>query len=283
MKRLRLIAGLFIWGCCALGAQTQTLELGAFVGGSNYLGDLQQVRFEKDEINYAVGAFLRYNANKWLSWKAHFYHGEISGSDGNYETLEIRKRNLHFRSSIYELGLQLEVTFLQFGERDRRMAAPYFFFGGSYFHFNPQALYEGEWVDLQPLGTEGQGLSEHPDRQKYELYQWAIPLGIGFNMHLTPYSSLGFELGFRKTFTDYLDDISQSYPNMKALEEHNPLAAALSFRMDEFTGVEEPDPSGTWRGDPNSDDFYFFGGVTFSTTLGAWYRGKKPKKRKKRY
>jgi hypothetical protein len=252
--------------------QKQTTELGLFFGGSNYLGDLQQVRFDKDELHWAGGVFTRFNFSNAFSFKSHFYKGQISGDDRNFEGLEVRKRNLHFRSDIYELGIQLEVTFLQFGERDQRIAAPYIFAGTAVFLFNPQAQYEGEWVDLQPLGTEGQGLDIYPDREKYELVQFAIPLGIGFNLALGKKAKIGFEIGFRKTFTDYLDDVSLTYPDLELLAEKNPMAANLSFRTPEYTGEDSLNPEGKIRGSGETMDLYFFGGVTLSAVIGTKYK-----------
>lgn len=269
-------------GVSPVRAQETSLELGGFSGISNYLGDLQQVRFETNEIHYAAGLFGRFNVNRNLSFKAHLYKGEISGKDSNYEGLEARKRNLSFRSPILEAGMQMEITFLKFGERQKRLAAPYFFGGGALFYFNPQTLYGGQWIALQPLGTEGQGLPEYPDREKYELIQFSIPMGIGFTMRISEHGNLGFEIGFRKTFTDYLDDISMTYPDVEVLYAYNPMSAALSFRSPEYVGEALPNPVGQPRGNSLSKDLYFFGGVTFSTVVSRRFQNKPWKKYRER-
>ena len=252
---------------CTQGiAQNRSIEIGGFSGISNYLGDLQQVRFESEESHFAVGVFLRYTSNEHFAWKFHLYKGEISGSDANYDGLVIRDRNLHFKSPIFELGGQIEYSPVHFGERETRLAAPYVFVGLNYFHFNPMAKYDGEWVELQPLGTEGQWL----DRRPYSLYQWSIPMGIGFGLRVGESGQLGFEVGFRKTFTDYLDDVSSQYPDLEALELQDPMAAALSFRTPEYYGQEQPNPEGKPRGNSDSYDYYLFAGITFSTYLFEW-------------
>lgn len=252
-------------------AQEQSMEAGMFIGVSNYLGDLQQVRFEKDELHLAMGAFIRANLSRHFAVKAHFYKGHISGTDEHYEGLLVRERNLHFRSPLYEIGLQGELTFLNFGERQQRIAAPYCFLGVAGFFFNPQARYQGEWIDLQPLGTEGQGLPEYPDRERYSLRQLSIPFGIGFNVWVGQNTNLGFEIGFRKTFTDYLDDISTTYPDLEVLAESNPVAAALSYRTPEYTPDAAPNPMGQLRGS-SGKDIYFFGGITISTVIDRQYK-----------
>ncbi len=272
---------LSISGClffCLLGlAQKRfiTAELGLFSGVSNYMGDLQQVRFDKDELHEAYGVYWRYNFGKRVSLKLQAYKGVISGSDAHFKNLLTSRRNLSFRSDIFELGAQWEFSLTYFGEESRRMAAPYFFVGAAWFHFNPMARYQGEWVELQPLGTEGQGLFPGAG-QPYKLEQWAIPLGVGFVLSLGRHLNLGFELGFRKTFTDYLDDVSGAYPDQLILAEVNPLAAALSYRTPEVTTDYNPNPAGTLRGNPQNKDLYFFGGLTFSWNVYYDERVKKP-------
>lgn len=269
-----------VWtfGCCLwlTGQTPHTLEAGVFMGISTYLGDLQQGRFEMDEAHSSFGGFLRYRPSKQFAFKTQFYKGKISGSDSNYTGLEVRKRNLSFRSPILELGMQMEISLANFGERDAFRAAPYFFIGAGLFYFNPQAKFNGAWVNLQPLGTEGQGLVQYPDREPYNRIQCSVPLGLGFQLAILQCGFLGFEIGFRKTFTDYLDDISQTYPDLDLLASHNPMAAELSFRSPEYTGNNGlPLPSGESRGNPQNLDYYFFGGVTVSTVIQKWFTAKK--------
>ena len=256
-------------------SKAQSLEFGGFIGVSNYLGDLQQTQIEMSTTNFALGIFTRANLSNFFSIKAHFYKGEISGSDANFETLKkVRERNLSFRSQIYELGIQGEFSFLYFGDKGKRVAAPYLFAGISGFHFNPQAQFNGKWVDLQPLGTEGQG-TLGSGKEKYSRLQIAIPLGVGFNINFSDKMNVGFEVGFRKTFTDYLDDVSGAYPDITALEEGNPVAAALSFRTPEYVGHELPNPQGELRGNPKTKDMYLFAGITFSAIIAKWLPRKK--------
>lgn len=249
-------------------AQNSSWELGIFAGWSNYSGDLQQNQYEKDEMRPAYGAFIRHNFNDYLALKAQFLKGTITGADANYSSLLVAKeRNLNFRSDIYEFGLQAEISFMKFGENNAKIAAPYLLAGISVFHFNPQAEFEGNWYDLQPLGTEGQGMSNHPEKKKYDLTQFAIPFGIGFNLALSKCAHLGFEMGFRKTFTDYLDDVSGQYPDVEMLKAENEMAATLSYRSGEITGEEMPNPVGNQRGTRAGNDSYGFGGVSLSFTF----------------
>jgi hypothetical protein len=257
-----------------LQAQKQ-LDLGIFFGVSHYMGDLHRSHVEVLEINEAKGLFCRLNLNKTFSLRFHLMQGQLSGKDSNYPTLEsARLRNLSFKSPIYEAGFQWELHFMNFGiynvHAARRLtayrASSYLLLGLSGFYFNPRAEYHGTWHDLQPLGTEGQGLDGYSD--KYHRYQMAIPVGFGFKIRPGKWSSLGFEVGFRHTFTDYLDDVSGNYPDLQLLTEHNPLAAALSFRGQELAPGNRARPSGMPRGSDKSLDRYVFAGLTLSISLG---------------
>jgi hypothetical protein len=251
-------------------ARGQSLEAGGFFGIAHYMGDLQQADIEVLEMRKAQGIFARLNFPKFVSLNAHLYYGELSGNDAKYGTLElVRQRNLSFRSSVWELGLQAEVNYLTFGPPDRPLASPYLFGGISGFYFNPRAYYQGEWVDLQPLGTEGQNLPDAPVA-RYNRLQIALPVGIGLKLHPTPRLNIGFELGIRKTFTDYIDDVSGNYPDINLLKELNPMAAALSYRTPEVVGHSMPNPSGTARGNNQYWDMYFFSGITLSYVITKW-------------
>ena len=244
----------------------QNLELGVFGGISNYFGDLQQSNFEIATVHPAVGVFSRYNISNALAVKLHLYKGMISGDDSQYmELMPVRERNLSFKSELYEAGFQGEFTFVSFGEK-KKLAAPYLFGGLALFYFNPQAEYQGNWVDLQPLGTEGQGMTE-ASPAKYKRVQWSIPMGIGFSARLASKVNIGFEFGFRKTFTDHLDDVSGAYPDIETLQQVNPMGAALSFRAPELVDYAMPNPQGELRGAPDTKDMYFFGGMTLSFLL----------------
>lgn len=235
-------------------SQAQYLEIGGFAGVSMYSGDLQFQLLETKESNLAFGAFARYNFTHRLSAKLHYYKGTISGKDQNSD--RHISRNLDFQSDIREIGLQGEFNVIPEDWDMYDRLAVYVFTGVSGFMFNPQSVYNDEWVDLQPLATEGQ-------TDKYSLQQIAIPLGFGLKFAASDFTNVGFEMGMRKTFTDYLDDVSTQYPDIVALGEKNPTAAALSYRGD----LDPSKVQGRKRGNPDKKDWYFFTGVTFSINL----------------
>lgn len=275
MRKLHIAAVVtlnLLWS--GISFSQRDLDVGVFFGVSHYMGDLQRSQLEVTEMHQAEGAFMRYNFTNVFSLKAHFYRGMISGSDANYPTIESAwKRNLSFRSPVYEVGLIGELNFMNFGLRKKHyskrlvgyLASTYLFSGISGFYFNPQTNFQGKWYDLQPLGTEGQGLNGRPP--KYNRTQLAIPFGFGFKIRASKWSCLGFEVGFRKTFTDHLDDVSGAYPDLQELEEANVLAARLSYRSPEVDAQAVTNPEGAFRGNPGVKDMYFFAGLLLAITF----------------
>ena len=135
--------------------------------------------------------------------------------------------------------------------------SPYLFGGIAFYKFNPQAELDGQLFDLQLLKTEGQSLPQYPERLPYELKQLSVPFGFGFKYALSENINIGLEVGIRKTFTDYLDDVSLTYPDLSLFDDPN--AALLSDRS--------PDPRtnlGKGRGDTKPTDWYFLSGFTIS-------------------
>ena len=186
-------------------------ELLLMGGGMNYIGDLN----EESALTLprpAAGAGIRYRFDNRWSLRVEVSYGQI-GVDEDYNKL----RNLSFRSDILEGAVLGEFNFAPFGPgATERLWTPYIFGGVGVFHFNPMARYtlgdgEEHWAELQPLCTEGQGSTLYPDRKMYQLYQFCLPFGVGVKVRLGKVFSLAAEYGFRKTWTDYLDDVSKTY------------------------------------------------------------------------
>jgi len=239
----------------------QSLDFGVFAGKSSYLGEMQSEYYNPDESKLAYGGYFRTRFGKHFALRAQYLQTTLSGNDNNAIDLDQWNRNLNFSTNLSELGLLAELTIVSFGRDRRRVRARSYFFGGiAGIYFNPQTLHNGKWVDLQPLGTEGQFLNE--DMQPYKKYDYVIPFGWGFEFHATRALSFGVEVKLRKTNTDYLDDISGQYPDIQALRAHNPTAADLSFRTPEVIDDYQHNPVGEQRGDDKKFDKYLFVGFT---------------------
>lgn len=242
-------------------------EAGGWVGVSHYFGDLN-TQFSLTDPGIAAGVGARFNFNERLSIKFGVNYGQVSASDADSKNLFEQARNLSFRSPILEANSQFEFNFLRYthGSKDEYFT-PYLFAGFTVFSFNPQAEYEGEWVELRPLGTEGQFRGE-----EYYTVQPALNYGMGMKISLSYRWSIDIELSARKLFTDYLDDVSTVYADKDDLETlRGDLAVALSDRSVIIPGVNEGDLSlpGRQRGNSVTKDAYAFLGVGVMYYFGS--------------
>lgn len=252
---------------CSYQAMAQT-EFGLFGGVANYGGELAPSRITPSELNASGGIFLRSHISKHFAVRGGFTIGRISGDDANQTSPDLIERNLSFRNDIYEFAFTGEINLVAM-ERYKPVS-PYLFIGVSAFYHNPKAFYDGRWVELQPLNTEGQGTSAFPDRKPYSLTQIAIPMGAGVKFRLSDNTILAVEGGLRRTFTDYLDDVSSTYGVKEVLlKENGALAVALSDRAAELTGEPVNRTPTSVRGNPLVDDYFAFMGATLSVCIGG--------------
>ncbi len=272
MRRYPFFALLFVSLCfCSSKLNAQWYEAGLMIGASNYIGDISPEGMAPEEYNLSFGIHGRYNYNKFVSFKAFFNKAQISGSDKHNSYINgLRQRNLSFRSTILELGVVNEFNLTPYHPRDDKTTVPYIFMGISGFYYNPQAEFKGSWYDLRPLGTEGQE-NLMANMKKYSSIGFAIPFGFGFKWNITQQINLGAEFGMRLAVTDYLDDVSGRYPDVDQLKTTDPLAATLSFRSPEFMPDPLENPQGEMRGNPDTNDWYFIGGITLSINLTDKY------------
>lgn len=236
-------------------------ELGLQFGLGNYYGDLAP-RIVPSESHLAAGILYRYNLTSKWKIRATAVTTTISGADRNNNLDEFS--NLSFRTRISELAVAFEYNFVPFVPGSSSLTiSPYVFAGIAGFHFNPQALYQGTYFNLQSLGTEGQNIPGS-NLSPYSKINMAVPFGIGFKKTVSDNMVFGIELGLRATLTDYLDDVSSYYPDFTELAAttDGDLAVRLSDRRPEVD--LEPSVSGTLRGDPTNKDFY--GTIMFTLT-----------------
>jgi hypothetical protein len=242
------------------------LVFGPSIGITNYKGDLDDdftIKFSRP----GFGLNLIYNFHPHLRARIGYFQGWIGAAD-SVSTDRFRKwRNLHFRSHITEFHLLFIYEFFAHPRlyRFRPKFSPLIFAGVAVFNFDPKAkASDGKWYRLQPLGTEGQFLND-PTRtypKPYALTQVSIPMGIGARWTLSRQWDLWFELGLRKTFTDYLDDVSDRYPPPDLmLAQMGPIAAELSdrsgYRAQGSSGYKANDV----RGFVNQKDWYVYTGI----------------------
>lgn len=262
MRCLILILSLI----CAFQLHAQRVpEIGILAGGSYYLGDLNP--YQHFNHTRPAGAFFyrdQIAGSDRLTYRLQIAFGTVEAYDSESSDPALVNRNLSFKSNILEIGPMIEVHFLPYEiGSDKRPFTPYMFLGLTYFKMNPTGQYNGNWVELQSLGTEGQG-TEYNTKGYYKQNQISIPVGAGLKFNMTPRWAFGLEYGIRKTFTDYLDDVSGDYVNPALLAETNGvLSAELSDPSINQQG-SLLSSSGISRGNPNNKDWYVFAGITLS-------------------
>ena len=279
----------------SLGAQrkSQPIEVGITLGGANYLGELSP-SVALNETKPMGGIICRFNYSDFITLRGNALFGQISGSDKNYSDVAERyKRNLSFKSDIIDIGGTIEYNLFGYSETQRfNPASPYIFGGVAMFKFNPLgyfeympdvhtqaeygdlAKYDGQWVELQPLSTEAQETTKFNERRRYALTQISIPIGIGYKQQFDDVWAWGVELGVRKTFTDYLDDISTTYVDPQITRGSNGgLAAAMADRTPELKRTDlvndygSEERLGAARGDETTKDWYLFLNFTLTRKI----------------
>jgi hypothetical protein len=220
-------------------------------GTSTYFGEMQNPKDYIDaKPSFNIGAQIlpfpnllqnRLNARAELTWF------KLQGSDAEANDDRI-ERNLSFFSNNWELNavgifnlLPQDMKFYQ-----RTFFNFYGFFGTGLLYINPKTNYQGEKVALQPLQTEG---------VKYSKLQFIVPYGFGLRFRNGPFYNISIEGGWRKTFTDYLDDASiRRYPDPATLSSD--LSRALSDRRREIDPDYIVTPNSGVRGNPKNKDSY---------------------------
>jgi hypothetical protein len=243
---------------CSLVSFAQ-LQLGVFGGLSNYQGDLVDKIYQAPRA--AIGITAGYEISGRFNLRAGLTFAKVAGADSLNEKDYLRMRNLSFQSPITELSVTGEFNTLNM---DIHRWSPYLFGGLALFRFNPYTFDQnGNKVFLQPLGTEGQGLAGYESSNLYARTQLAIPFGGGIKFNVSDQFRIALEVGMRKLFTDYLDDVSGNYADpADLLANRGPLSVDLSYREDEMPGGNAIYPSkGDQRGSPKYKDYYYFTGL----------------------
>jgi hypothetical protein len=273
--------------------RTSALEFGIIAGASHYSGDLTQSYLETRGLKPAVGLITRYTPGEIATFRLSAQYGGLTGDDNWYQDPDdSESRNLKFESTLWDFTGAVEFNLKRMDIRETSGVIPYAFGGISVFKFNPKAQFiydansphltrpgssytdlldrDGEWIELQPLGTEGQGTTEFNERERYHLTQLAIPLGAGLKFQFNNKWTLGLEYGVRITFTDYLDDVSSTYVDPTRLQSaYGSMSAAMADR----STVLHDELINNQRGNPEKDDSYGIFGVTL--TYRIW--GNRPK------
>lgn len=223
--------------------QERRIILTAGTGTATYFGELSNpgtVINLQPNLNVGLQTYLnpRVSVRGELNWFV------LHGDDKLANDAARQSRALSFRSNCFELSAIGEISLFANGNRYyRRPTINFYGFAGiGLLYFNPVADYNGKAYSLAPLHTEG---------VNYSRVTPVIPMGLGGRLKLTPNLNLVVEGGFRKTFTDYLDDVSTRYT---APDASDPVRA---YFQNPGAGVTNNFTTGTRRGNPKTMDSYF--------------------------
>ena len=238
------------------------------LGGDNAIGtDFSLKDLDWKSTGFNAGFSYRYRFAPYLATSTVLSVGNVMADDAYTADKYRKSRNLHFKSIVAGIQQRVEVIVFANEKRGNRYSLHkhsarmkhgnqqiYLFSGIGATYYNPKARYEGKWVALRPLSTEGQGLPGGPD--KYKSITAIIPFGFGFRTGIGRTWSIGFEATYFKTFTDYMDDVSGTYFDKSILAAQiGEASAALSDRSEVNTQWYR---TGNKRGDKEKDAYYSF-------------------------
>ena len=234
-------------------------DMSVSFGTAYYLGEINPYKHFGGTLKPAFGLAYRNSYDRRWAMRLGLNYGTLSAQDSVSKDPWIRNRNLSFINEMVEGYGLAEFNFFSYQPGNSEFPiSPFLFMGISFLRMKPMVEYKGGVFELQPLGTEGQGIGGF--EKKYKTNVLGIPFGVGLKFNL--YGSLAFsiEWGCRKTWTDYIDDISGKYADTRILVDSNgPLASALSDQsLDRVPGQAGDANAGFQRGDPGRKDFYFF-------------------------
>jgi hypothetical protein len=246
-------------------------SVGVTLTAMNYFGDITpepsipSLRFGATRWNF--GGTFTHRFTPRISARAGLTYGQITGDDSkaadqnDSEGRYRYNRNMNFRNNIAELSAVgiFDLIPNRNNYIKRPDLVPYLLAGVAGYVGNPKGKYtDGNFVELQPLRTEGVA---------YNRAGIAIPFGAGARYKLNKSFDLGFEIIFRKTFSDYLDDVSTVYVDKSKLSPGagQYFGGGNVISTDgEFTNFNGP---GIQRGKSNEDDWYVTAGFTVNYIL----------------
>jgi hypothetical protein len=244
-------------------------ELSASLGTSIFRGDVGgSTEFKKasDLVDFSTIGFVasvgyRQYMRYGLSFRSELNYSLLKANDGLSSSAARKQRNLHFTSHVLELSAGLELSLMSLTKKSKRDSKRdiYVLAQASAFRFNPRAKLNQETYNLRDYGTEGQG---YGGLKPYPIFSYALIGGFGYRQVIKNQVSIGIEFSIRKSFTDFIDDVSGNYPDGDQLMENN---GALSHELS-YRGPDDY-PSHRVRGNPKFNDNFGYLMITYSKAL----------------
>jgi len=247
-------------------------EVGITVGAAHYFGDLNnRAKFNRPKV--AVGVFYRKQVGDYVGIRLGAHYARLGYADKYSDNEYQKRRNLSFNTSVWELAMQGDFNFFRFepGNPDY-MFTPYITIGVGLFNYDPYAYLGDTKYMLRPLGTEGQGSPLYPDRQAYGNMAVCFPLGMGIKYNISPTLNFSFEISYRFTSTDYLDDVSTTYAGASAFPPDANGQPSIAFQLQDRsyeTGAAIGE-AGRQRGFSAQKDQYIIAEVGLAIALTSY-------------
>ncbi|MBC3756925.1 hypothetical protein H7U19_00820 [Hyunsoonleella sp. SJ7] len=167
---------------------SQINEIGVFLGGSNFIGDVGATDYISPN-QFAIGGIYKWNRSKRHSYRVSLIFSELEGIDAESDDPRRQQRGLSFNTSVMEVSAGMEFTFMDFNLHEGRpVATPYLYTGISI------AKHDNNYYNAGVLTSENS-----------ESWAYGIPMVLGFKMRFIENFILGLEVGARYTFTDEID------------------------------------------------------------------------------
>lgn len=253
---------LFTFCLLPLITVAQNFHISGRFGLANYKGDLKAKAVSLSQAKLMGSLGVQYDFSEHITARSYISLASLHADDKN-GTTPMQQRNLNFSSKITDWELTAQYSLLSLNEH---WWTPYIFAGIGIYHFNPYTKdTSGTKYFLQPLNTEGQGFL--PGTKNYKLTQFSIPVGLGAAYSINEDKRIAIEFGYRKIFTDYLDDVSDVYVDQASLfNARGAKAVELAYRGNEVHSGAYPS-AGDARGNPDLKDGYYFMTLTYTVRI----------------
>lgn len=182
----------------------QIHEIGVFLGGSNFIGDVGKTNYiSPNEL--AIGILYKWNKSPRHSYRFSYTQSKISGNDLDSEVPGRNQRGYKFENNIKEISAGLEFNFFDFNLHEilKKKITPYVYSGLVYFAYDELYVINGV------------------TKKDYSEGALAIPMIVGVKSNVFENLVVGFEVGARYTFTDNLDGSLPKNKNLESLKFGN--------------------------------------------------------------
>ena len=176
---------------------SQKNELGIFIGGSNYVGDIGPTTFINP--NDIIGGLLyKRNLNNRIALRGSLSYGKLKSDDGFPGSSFMRRsRGYNFKNEFYDFNVGFEFNFKEFNIEDESKQYTFYIHSGLSYFINK--FYEGNYLVPKDLDN---------------INDFSLPISVG--LKFKPFEkkiTYGFEISSHYSFTDDLDASTIPPPN----------------------------------------------------------------------